>query len=155
MTRLDAPSAPGLDLGDELELWLMGRTIIETSEVVYWAANSRVPPAQWVEARSVEQLAVLLSTASRSNNNACQVYGARSKSGRSVSIIGLQPSRGAWAGWAIVVAGDEISANIHHPDYPHDNYEGFSSVDAADICWSWVAKGHIPSGLVGRVRDRS
>lgn len=153
MPRTELTSTPPTSsLSTEVELWLAGLNDLETSPSVYWAANHRLQSADWVTARSVEQLSVLLSACTKAHNNAGQVYGARHESARSSSVIGLQSQRGPQGGFAVVLRENEGRSlgDIRRIGYRYENYEGFSAITAAEICWTWVADGTIPRRLTYR-----
>jgi hypothetical protein len=153
MPRAEPTSTPPTSSpSTKVELWLADLNDLETSPSVYWQANHRVQSADWVTTRSVEQLSVLLSTRTKAHNNACQVYGARHDSARSTSVIGLQPQRGPDGGFAVVLSEKETRSlgDIRRISYRYNNYQGFSAISAAEICWAWVTAGTIPPGLTYR-----
>lgn len=155
MRYAELTSAPPVSsLNSEVELWLAGLNDIETGPSVYWAAHHAVAPGDWVVTRSIEQLTVLLSGCTKANNNACQVHGARSGSGRSAGVIGLQPRRGPQGGFAVVLYQSERRSvgDVRRIGYRDDNYDGFSTIKAAEISWAWMTAGAIPRGLTYRVR---
>jgi len=142
-------------IGSEIDLWLSHFAEDEPGESIFWASDHRADSEDWVAARHVEHLAVLLSTCSRSNNNVCQVYGARdSRVGRSTNVIGLQPSRGPEGGFAVLLhdRGRECLGDIRRIGYRFDNYDAFSAIAAAEISWAWVASGVLPAELTVRAR---
>lgn len=142
-------------VGAQLERWLAKQTLEEPEESVFWAPHGWRQPSDWVEVRGLEHLAVLISTAIHRDDNVCAVSGSRGRVGRVVNVIGLitrQP-----LGWAVVIseAGDPASAaDVRRRGYPHDNYDSFSALTAAEISWSWVTAGEVPNGLDLRMRKR-
>ncbi|WP_292836839.1 hypothetical protein [Microbacterium sp.] len=142
-------------ISSEIDLWLSRITKDEAGESILWASDHRATPEDWVAARHVEHLAVLLSTCSRSNNNVCQVYGARdSRVTRSTNVIGLQPSRGPQGGFAVLLhdRGRECLGDIRRVGYRFDNYDAFSAMAAAEISWAWVTSGLLSHELTIRAR---
>jgi hypothetical protein len=102
--------------------------------------------ADWVRARGVEHLAVLLSTADRRDDNVCFVRGGADAAGRSGSFIGLVTR--SVLGWAVRVEdGDGASGDVRTTTYEHDSYESFPALASAQVMWSWVTTGRLPDGL--------
>lgn len=141
-------------LGSEIDVWLSELTAPEAGESIYWASSHRSAPEDWVAARGVEHLAVLISMCTRRDNNVCQVYGARDKSTRSTNVIGLQPNRGPQGGFAILLhgSGRECLGDVRRTGHRFDNYDAFSAVAAAEMSWAWVTCGGIPRGVNLRPR---
>lgn len=129
-----------------LQRWALEETCADGP--LFWGPHGARRPADWVRVRNVEHLAVLVSTASRRDNNVCFVSGARGPAPRRVNLIGLV-SREV-LGWAVVVHEPGLGArNVQRQDYPYDNYDSFSSLAAATIARTWVTVGRLPDGLVG------
>lgn len=136
-----------------LEVWLAERGRVEPEKTVFWAPHGWSQTSDWVTARGVEHLAVLISTAIRRDNNVCTVSGTQGRTGRSANLIGLisrQP-----LGWAVVVEDAEEppwAGDVQRRGYPHDNYDAFGALSAAEIGWAWVTLGRLPKGLEIKMR---
>jgi hypothetical protein len=140
-------------LAEELEPWLAEQSRPSTDATVFWAPCRPTRAAHWLPMRGVEQLAVHVSTAIRSDNNVCFASGTRGRPGRSTNMIGLitRPT----LGWAVIINNaDRLSVDVRRIGYRYDNYDSFSALSAAQISWAWVTTGRLPSGLTIRVRAR-
>lgn len=83
----------------------------------------------------------------------CFVSSARGEAKRTAHLIGLVGRD--QLGWAVVIndnGAETWGGDVHHLDYPHDNYESFSALPAAEIARSWVTLGLLPEGLTYRLR---
>lgn len=147
---MNEPSTrPAYDLDD----WLSMLAAPTVAEPLFWAPHGWSQASDWRAIRSTEHLAVLISTACRSDNNVCFVSSARAKARRTANVIGLIAR--VPLGWAVVIEAngrEPWAGDVHHLDYPHDNYESFGALSAADIVRAWVTLGLLPDGLTHRVR---
>lgn len=138
-----------------LELWLDEMTRTLPGEDIFWAPHRRATASDWIRVRSVEHLAVLISTANRNDNNVCFVGEAPSFEGRTANVIGLvtRPR----LGWAVVAnesGPGRAGFDVQTIGYRYTNYESFGALAAAEIGWAWVSTGGLPSHLTGRRRTR-
>ena len=84
----------------------------------------------------------------------CFASSARGKAKRTANLIGLV--RRDHLGWAVVINDDgpePWAGDVHHLDYPHDNYESFSALSTAEIARAWVTLGLLREGLTCRLRS--
>jgi hypothetical protein len=138
---------------EELEPWLAEQSRPSIDATVFWAPCRWTRAAHWLPMRGVEQLAVHVSTAIRSDNNVCFASGNRGHAGRSTNMIGLvtRPT----LGWAVIINNaNRLSGDVRRIGYKYDNYDSFSALSAAQISWAWVTTGRLPSGLTIRARAR-
>jgi hypothetical protein len=152
-----APNPPAGDvdtwLAEELEPWLAEQGTRSNDENVFWAPCHWEEAADWIPMRGVEQLAVHVSTAIRSDSNVCFASGTRGRAGRWTNLIGLvtRPT----LGWAVIINNaDRLTGDVRRIGYKSDNYDSFSALSAALISWAWVTEGRLPSGLTIRARPR-
>ena len=130
------------------DVWLAEQAQADSGVEIFWAPCHWSSADDWSRVRGAEHLAVLISTAVRSDNNVCFVSSARGRVGRSVNVIGLI-SRPV-LGWAVVLRDAGVpgwGGDVKHADYAHDNYESFGALGAAEIALAWVRTGRLPEGL--------
>ena len=138
---------------EELEPWLAEQSSPSNDESMFWAPCHWKQAQDWIPMRGVEQLAVHVSTAIRSDNNVCFASGTRGQAGRSTNMIGLvtRPT----LGWAVIINNaDRLSADVRRIGYKYGNYDSFSALSAAQISWAWATAGRLPPGLTIRARTR-
>ena len=153
----DAAGASARDIrtwfAEESRPWLVEQSSPSNDESVFWAPCHWKQGKDWIPMRGVEQLAVHVSTAIRSDNNVCFASGTRGRAGRSTNMIGLvtRPTLGC----AVIINNqDRLSGDVRRIGYKYDNYDSFSALFAAQISWAWVTAGRLPSGLTIRARTR-
>lgn len=147
-------SDPKITPPHDVEAWLTRITEPPLTGPLHWAPYGYTQASDWVRVRSAEHLAVLASRASRPDNNVCFVSSTPAIVKRTVNLIGLVSRRPL--AWAVVIndhCRGSWAADVHHPDYPHGNYEGFSALSAAQIAAAWVTTGVVPQGLTFRLRS--
>lgn len=138
---------------DDVEDWLARQVDGGPESPLFWAPCHWRYSTDWLEVRSVEQLAVLISTAVRTDNNVCFVSATQGRDGRSANVIGLVTR--PVIGWAVVVIGSQgTSADVRRMGYRYNNYDSFGPLTAAEICAAWVMSGRLPAGLESRRRTR-
>jgi hypothetical protein len=147
-------SDPRTSPANDLDAWLATLCEPTLEEPLFWAPHGWSEASDWLRVRGTEHLAVLISTACRSDNNVCFASSARGKAQRTANLIGLVGR--AHLGWTVVIndSGPESWAgDVHHLEYPHDSYESFSALSAAEIARAWVTVGLLPGGLTYRLRS--
>ena len=146
-------SDPRTSPANDLDAWLATTCEPTVEAPLFWAPHGWSQESDWLRVRSTEHLAVLISTACRSDNNVCCASSARGQAKRTANLIGLV-SRDH-LGWAVVINNDgpePWAGDVHHLGYPHDNYESFSALSTAEIARAWVTLGLLPDGLTYRLR---
>lgn len=75
------------------------------------------------------------STAFHSHHNVCFTSSAPGATGRTVAAIGLIDRE--VLGWALNISdGTRHLGDARRADHEYDNYDSFSALTAAQICWT-------------------
>ena len=151
-STLDAGHADSI--AGAFEVWLRDQTSSQMDQAVFWAPHYCASAADWVQVGSVERLAVLISTAIRSDNNVCFASGEPRMGGRHAGLNGLLSHRSL--GWAVnLYENHRLVGDVRRIDYPYDNYDSFAALTAAEISCCWITSGELSGDLDVRMQRSS
>ena len=144
---------PHRDRAGEVERWLAEQRDDDGERPIFWAPHGYTAD-DWQQVRSIEHLAVLISTALDPASNVCFASEAPDRGGLTASFIGL--IQHDVVGFAVKLwhHDEGFHADVRRVGYAYDNYDSFAALPAAQIAADWIRYSRIDGHLDFRIRHR-